>query len=507
MTGSTPRARNEWEMFAVFVFSSGRQALQAFHPKGNLYSIHFYMEAAQVQGLGTWLSKMVLEDPALRALFPNIDPDKLVQLILKLCSVHLERSTDPLAPLVGQRTVNYLNRIRGLSDPTDIENWHQFCKTHENKRLPDWYAHKVQYPWLLPGHNESLSSFPKGHWQQSPSHTNLVVSAHVASNKATKINLLPVEAVRKARIFDAQKAASIAAARQTCISINRNNHDQTRMRRAVTRASKRQPYREEHDEIGDSIVEVERDLATFTESKKVAAARLKELESQKKELGRVPRHSTSGRTTQSTSSIPRLVGSADDSENAKLLIQHFFWLKLTIAPFVTRELIAPAPPSEIKVVDDDDDMFPAGISAPTESPSSDLLAPDLEIPISDSTEPLFTFTEQYLAKIFDAMPSFNEPMSLVDPGFLNLFDFSAFETPIATGNSSEESQTFLLPADPLAPPPEWPTLPPVPALSLPTEPDALALPVPQPTRKRRTEVDPADMIEGRRVRKIRAREC
>ncbi|KAJ6560476.1 hypothetical protein B0H10DRAFT_2240405 [Mycena sp. CBHHK59/15] len=95
---------------------------KVFDPKGNLYSIHFDMEAAQDQGLGAWLSKMVLDDPVLRALFPSIDPDKLVQFILKLCSVHLERSTDELVPLVGQKTVDYLNRIRGLSDAADIEN-------------------------------------------------------------------------------------------------------------------------------------------------------------------------------------------------------------------------------------------------------------------------------------------------------------------------------------------------------------------------------------------------
>ncbi|KAJ6575644.1 hypothetical protein DFH09DRAFT_1361805 [Mycena vulgaris] len=233
----------------------------------------------------------------------------------------------------------------------------------------------------------------------------------MASNKATKINLLPVKAVRKcvclslnphgldllkqsygARIFDAQKAASIAAARQTCISINRNNHDQTRIRRAVTRALKRKTYREEHDDIGESIVETEQDLATFTESKKVAAARLKELKSQKKELGRVPRHSTSGRTARSTSSIPRLVRSADDSENEKSESDVEF--SGSSSPLPPSSPVSSSPP-RLHLIDDDD-MFPAGISAPTESPSSDLLAPDLETPISisDSTEPLFTFTEQ-----------------------------------------------------------------------------------------------------------------
>ncbi|KAJ6507548.1 hypothetical protein DFH09DRAFT_1199824 [Mycena vulgaris] len=257
----------------------------------------------------------------------------------------------------------------------------------------------------------------------------------MASNKATKMNLLPVKVVRKCVCLSLNPhngldllkqsygaPASIAAARQTCISINRNNHDQTRMRRAVTRASKRKTYREEHDDIDESIVEAGQDLATFTESKKVAAARLKELKSQKKELGRVPRHSTSGRTAQSTSSIPRLVRSADDSENGNG----------SSSPLPPSSPVSSSP-SRLRLVDDDD-MFPAGISVPTESPSFDLLAPDLETPISDSTEPLFTFTEQDLANIFGAMP--------------------AFETPIATGNSSEESQSFLLPADPLAPPPE-----------------------------------------------------
>ncbi|KAJ7909761.1 hypothetical protein B0H13DRAFT_2490289 [Mycena leptocephala] len=306
-------------LFDAF-FSSVKQVtgksvqFKAFHPKGNLYSIHFDMEAAQVQGLGAWLSKMVLDDPALRALFPSIDPDQLVQLILKLCTVHFERSTNELVPLVGQETLNYINRFRGLSDPTDIENWHQFCKTHDNKKLRDWYTHKAQYPWLLPGFNESLSSFPLGYWQQSPSHTNLVESAHVATNQATKVNLLPVESVRTTRIFDAQKAASLRAARDTCILSNRNNHDHVRIRRNATRSRKRQSYRMEHADIGDAIVETQEKLSTLTQDKKAAAARLKDLKSQKKTLGRVPRHSGSSKAG-SASLIPKLVGNSAHSED------------------------------------------------------------------------------------------------------------------------------------------------------------------------------------------------
>jgi hypothetical protein len=40
-----------------------------------------------------------------------------------------------LVPAIGQEAVDYLNHFRGLSDPVDIENWHQFCKNHDNQKL------------------------------------------------------------------------------------------------------------------------------------------------------------------------------------------------------------------------------------------------------------------------------------------------------------------------------------------------------------------------------------
>ncbi|KAJ6548476.1 hypothetical protein B0H19DRAFT_1074336 [Mycena capillaripes] len=100
---------------------------------------------------------------------------------------YCNRSTDELVPVVGQKTFDYLNLIPGLSDPSKIGS-------HSARRTR---AGSCEYPWLLLGFNESLSSFPKAYWQKSPSHTNLVESTHVASNRATTINLLPVESVRK----------------------------------------------------------------------------------------------------------------------------------------------------------------------------------------------------------------------------------------------------------------------------------------------------------------------
>ncbi|KAJ7628068.1 hypothetical protein B0H17DRAFT_1218393 [Mycena rosella] len=456
---------------------------KAFHPKGNLYSIHFDMEAAQVQGLGSCLSKMVLDDPALRALFPSIDPDKLVQLVLKLCSVHLERSTDPLVPLVGQETVDYLNSIRGFSEAVDFENWHKFCKSHENKNLRDWYAHKIQYPWLLPGYNEHLSSFPKGYWHQSPSHTNLVESAHVATNRATKINLLPVEAVRTARIFDARQAASIRAARETCILENRNNHDQVRMRRNLTRTAKRGTYQRQHAEVGDSIDEAQKELAAIAQNKKVATARLKELKAQKKELGRVPRHSTSGRTAKSFSSIPRLVAKEADSD---------IELVRSSSPVPQASSSSPvsSPAPLLRPLDNDDtDMFPAEIGSQAE-------LPPLEFPA-----PVFIFTDEELALL--SMLPFKDSAPLSDLELFTGFGFNSPALPADTAGLLTEWQDVISPVQSSSTPPDWPRLPPVPE-SPPTDQslDAIVLPV-RSTRKRHLEVDPADVIDGPRVRKVR----
>ncbi|KAJ7245593.1 hypothetical protein C8J57DRAFT_1679695 [Mycena rebaudengoi] len=440
---------------------------KVFDPKGNIYSIHFDMEAAQVQGLGAWLSNMVIEDPALRALFPCIDPDKLVQFVLKLCSVHLERSTDGPVPFVGQETVNYLNCIRGLSDPVDIANWNQFCSTHENKKLRDWHAHKVQYPWLLPGYNESLSSFPKGFWQQSPNHTNLVESAHVASNRATKINLLPVEAVRKARIFDAEKAASIAAARETCILVNRHNEDQ------------------EHDNVGISILETQAELAALNASKQDAAARLKDLKSQKKELGRVPRHSTSGRTRPSTS-IPKIVGTRSDSSDDEES-------QLNVEPDASSSPAAPtmssspfsSPGPILHSLDETDIDFTSGAYV-----DSSAVIP----PVDEFDGQLMTFTDEELVAF--AAFDFNDPM-------------------VDAGGFEQQWQAVL---DAFAPPAnEWPTLP-APALpSSPRQESLLpsadttgapvpaAVPAPAPRKRQRQEVDLKNVIDEPRARKVRKR--
>lgn len=53
------------------------------------------------------------------------------------------------------------------------------------------------YSWLLPGFNRTLSRMPEKFWNSTPRDSNLVETAHVATNRNTNIRLTPLEAIEK----------------------------------------------------------------------------------------------------------------------------------------------------------------------------------------------------------------------------------------------------------------------------------------------------------------------
>jgi hypothetical protein len=48
------------------------------------------MEAAQVQGLGDAIIRLQMNDPTKSGIY-DTDPEVLVQFLVKLCTVHLDR--------------------------------------------------------------------------------------------------------------------------------------------------------------------------------------------------------------------------------------------------------------------------------------------------------------------------------------------------------------------------------------------------------------------------------
>ena len=53
------------------------------------------------------------------------------------------------------------------------------------------------YSWLLPGFNRTLSRMPEKFWKATPHNSNLVETAHVATNRNTNIRLTPLESIEK----------------------------------------------------------------------------------------------------------------------------------------------------------------------------------------------------------------------------------------------------------------------------------------------------------------------
>ncbi|KAJ7585023.1 hypothetical protein C8J56DRAFT_1089113 [Mycena floridula] len=286
---------------------------KAFHPNsGNLYAVLVDMEAAQVQGLRQAIRNLKMNDPAISGIDTN-NPDELVQYILKLCYLHLERGADKLVSEIGKEGVDYLLRIRGINNKEDLKTWQDYCKDHVSKGVRDWYNHKIKYPWLLGGFNQMLSKMPDGYWAQSPSHTNLVESAHTATNKATGIGLTLVEAVTNAHKYDRQAAAKLRTAHKSCILQNANNTDKDRWHRSISRASHAYQRGREHSELDIQIATLHEEVHDQTQQKKEKQAQLKSLLEQKRGKGKSPRHSKTS-TPSSSSSIPKVHGKRPERE-------------------------------------------------------------------------------------------------------------------------------------------------------------------------------------------------
>ncbi|KAJ7703607.1 hypothetical protein B0H17DRAFT_1127224 [Mycena rosella] len=199
-----------------------------------------------------------------------------------------------------------------------------------------------------------------------------------------------------------------------------------------------------HDEIGDSIIDVQQELTTTIQQQKALAAQLKELKLQKKELDRVPRHSTSGRTAQSTSSIPQLVGNADsdsDVDSAAPQTSSSSPPVSSPAPLLRRASRFPLSDysHEYAALDCNDTDFPIGIctTAPSESVAFD---PEFNAPLDslpalcpepprsfnqESAVPAPVFPQPHLNILAEDLFSFPpvSPQPLLDIPDKDLFSF------------------------------------------------------------------------------------
>jgi hypothetical protein len=170
-------------------------------------------EAAQAQGLSDELVLYVAKIPELDPSIPRKDLD-LLMMVLKTCSIHFERQVicwsnffgtlhiypryrniDKLPNSVSKETIARLKGFMGLKTAEEILEWHEFCKSSSNAAVLDWYQQKKDYPWLLPSLNRSLTKIDNESWDLTPNHTNLVETAHAATNAVTLIGKEILEAI------------------------------------------------------------------------------------------------------------------------------------------------------------------------------------------------------------------------------------------------------------------------------------------------------------------------
>jgi len=81
-----------WEGFfnAVKTATGKDIKFKVFNDSGNIQCVILDMEAAQVQGLGTAIIQMKMNHPSTSKI-TEVDPDIIVQYLIKLCYVHWDR--------------------------------------------------------------------------------------------------------------------------------------------------------------------------------------------------------------------------------------------------------------------------------------------------------------------------------------------------------------------------------------------------------------------------------
>ncbi|KZT34311.1 hypothetical protein SISSUDRAFT_1065412 [Sistotremastrum suecicum HHB10207 ss-3] len=279
---TTEAFKRVWEeFFAAIENATGQKLLMLpFHGEGKLCAIICDAEPAQAKGLGLVLAR--LNDPRISGI-NETDPDILLTYIFKVCVQHYDRGLLKLAA-GGRSLVDYLKTFRSLEHPGDFQAFAKFCHESPLVAVRDWYNNKTMYPWYLPALNRNLSRMTAEAWMSTPDSTNLVESAHPAANQATGTGLGLLDAIKSARKYDFEVAASIAAAEQSMILRNTLNDTASRLSRRVGRAATRANKDEARREIINRIEETNKALEESTQISRAEVEKRKEIQEKQKGL-------------------------------------------------------------------------------------------------------------------------------------------------------------------------------------------------------------------------------
>ncbi|KAJ7790629.1 hypothetical protein B0H14DRAFT_2625805 [Mycena olivaceomarginata] len=130
---------------------------------------------------------------------------------------------DELPRNIPRTVIMRLKSILSLNSQHEIDAWHDFCAAQAHNDIKNWYAHKRANPWILPSVNKFILAITNESWDITPSHSNIVETAHAGHNAETSIGVGLLTAILQSQVRDNAKAAELLQIEQKGVMRKRWN--------------------------------------------------------------------------------------------------------------------------------------------------------------------------------------------------------------------------------------------------------------------------------------------
>ncbi|KAJ7475308.1 hypothetical protein B0H11DRAFT_1727892 [Mycena galericulata] len=198
---------------------------------GNLITMGVDMEAAQVQGACD--SFLPTNEPEYSGI-TTTDPDELASYYIRACISHCKRH---VVTIISKEVFTRLMDFPYMKTQEDVRKARTRLVSSSFSLIPDWWKHKLQYPWIIPSLIKSLSRITPEDWDITDSTTNLNEGQHHWTNQQTGVNLTLLESVEGARKADFKAAREVKDTVDTGILDNNSNNLVHRVGRKIGRNS------------------------------------------------------------------------------------------------------------------------------------------------------------------------------------------------------------------------------------------------------------------------------
>ncbi|KAF8983291.1 hypothetical protein BDQ17DRAFT_1378123 [Cyathus striatus] len=266
---------NIWNgLFSSVKVVTGKELnFHIFSPSSPLLGVIGDAEGAQAQGFGDMVLARSLNKSNQTGIILS-DSDSVLLHLWKTCLVHFNRGVLNLRSHISEQDEYYLKSFPSLDSDLSIQRYKNFCLQlgQRNKKVKDWWAHKLSYPWLLPSLNRHLSLMHPDHWDLLPSNTNIVESSHANDNHVTSTNHSLLQAILFAKALDNNTARVLKASVGSGVLTNSFNSDQQRFaaqgRRNAHAHHKRSMIAVEKQEQADIKVKTKRPKVQLKKGKR-----------------------------------------------------------------------------------------------------------------------------------------------------------------------------------------------------------------------------------------------